>query len=105
MNDVFEIRGNIYNNDDSVLANVILKDVPMFINIPDWIEERNIYRIDTREQFATIKPMKFGGLTYRVLGYVDNYAKIRTVDFGECLVRITEATELSNYPYYERGNY
>ena len=67
MNDVFEIRGNIYNN-DQVFANIILKDVPMFINIPDWIEERNIYKIDTKEQFATIKPMKFGGLTYRVLG-------------------------------------
>ena len=104
MNELFEIDGNCIKNGE-VFATLSLKDVPMFINLPDWIEERNIYTVDTKEQFATVKPKKFGGLTYRILDYVDDYAKIKTIDYGECLVRITEATTLTNYPIYERGNY
>lgn len=104
MNNVFEIEGNVIKNSE-IFANVELKDIPMYINLPDWIEERNIYRVDTKEQFATIKPKKFGGLTYRIIDYVDDFAKIKTLDYGECLVRITEATTLTNYPIHERGNY
>lgn len=104
MNNTFEIDGNVMKNDE-VFANVNLKGIPMFINLPEWIEERNVYRVDTHEQFATIKPKKFGGLTYRVISYDDEFAEIETSNFGLCLVRITEATKLSNYPVYERGNY
>ena len=104
MNTKFEIDGNVIKNNE-IFADVNLKEIPMFINIPEWIEERNIYRIDTHEQFATIKPKKFGGLTYRIIDYIDEFAEIRTVDFGECLVKITESTKLTNYPIYERGNY
>ena len=104
MNEVFVIEGNCIKNGE-VFATLELHDVPMFINLPEWIEERNIYTLDTKEQFATLKPKKFGGLTYRVLDYVDEYAKITTRDFGECLVRITESTTLTNYPIYERGSY
>lgn len=104
MNDVFEIEGNAIKNSE-VFASIYLKDIPMYINLPDWIEERNIYTLDTKEQFATIKPKKFGGLTYRIIDYDDTFAKIKTIDYGECLVKITEATTLTNYPIYERGNY
>ena len=104
MNTKFEIDGNVIKNNE-IFADVNLKEISMFINIPEWIEERNIYRIDTHEQFATIKPKKFGGLTYRIIDYVDEFAQIRTVDFGECLVKITPSTKLTNYPIYERGNY
>ena len=104
MNNLFEIEGNVIKNGE-IFATLSLNDVPMYINIPEWIEERNIYTVDTFDQFATIKPKKFGGLTYRVIEYIDVYAKIKTIDYGECLVKITEATTLSNYPFYERGNY
>ena len=104
MNEVFVIEGNCIKNGE-VFASLELHDISMFINLPEWIEERNIYTVDTKEQFATVKPKKFGGLTYRVLDYDDEFAKIRTIDYGECFVRITEATTLSNYPFYERGNY
>lgn len=104
MDNVFEIEGNVINN-EVVFASLILKDIPMYINIPEWIEERNIYKIDTKEQFATIKPKKYGGLTYRIISYTDDFAEIETSNFGYCLVRITESTTLTNYPIYERGNY
>ena len=88
-----------------------LKDVPVvaknYINIPEWIEERNVYKIDTKEQFATLKPKKFGGLTYKIYSFVDDgyYAEIETRDFGRCLVRVTDSTPITEIPTYEHGNY
>lgn len=83
------------------------QNVTEYINIPPSIEERNIYRIDSKKQFTTIKPKKFGGLSYKILGYVDGkkFAKIRTVDFGEVLVKITDMTPITTSPQYEHGNY
>ncbi|MBO7695207.1 MAG: hypothetical protein J6T10_21505 [Methanobrevibacter sp.] len=104
MDSKFEITGQMYN-DGELFGSLDLKDEVMYINLPEWIEERNIYKVDTKEQFATIKPKKFGGLTYRVIDYIDDFAEISTRDYGECLVKITEATKLTNYPIYERGSY
>ena len=80
-------------------------DLILYINLPKWIEERNIYRVDSHEQFAVIKPSKFGGLTYRLIDIIDDFAEIKTIDYGYCLIKITEATKITNYPVYERGNY
>ena len=104
MDSKFEITGQMYN-DGELFGSLDLKDEVMYINLSEWIEERNIYKVDTKEQFATIKPKKFGGLTYRVIDYIDDFAEISTRDYGECLVKITEATKLTNYPIYERGSY
>lgn len=79
-------------------------DLTLYINIPEWIEERNIYDMN-KKQFAVIKPKKFGGLTYRLLNIIDDFAKIKTVQYGEALVKITEATVITNYPKYKGGNY
>lgn len=79
-----------------------------YINIPEWIDERNIYKKDSFEQFATIKPKKFGGLSYLIYSRVHNnfdYAEIETLDYGRCLVRITEATPITNTPSYTHGNF
>lgn len=78
-----------------------------YINIPPTIEKRNIYKVDTKKQFAVIKPKKFGGLSYKVLGYVDGktYAKIKTLDYGEVLIKITDMTPITNSPQYSHGNY
>ncbi len=78
-----------------------------YINIPPTIEKRNIYKVDTKKQFATIKPKKFGGLSYKILGYVDGktYAKIKTQDYGEVLIKITDMTPITNSPQYSHGNY
>lgn len=84
-------------------------DVPVltdkFINLPEWIEERNIYRIDTKEQFATLKPKKFDGLSYKIYNIDNEFAEIETVDFGRCLVKITESTPITDTPTYDHGNY
>ena len=84
-------------------------DVPVqndkFINLPEWIEERNIYQIDTKEQFATLKPKKFGGLSYKIYNIENEFAEIETVDFGRCLVKITDATTITDTPTYDHGNY
>lgn len=78
-----------------------------YINIPEWIEERNIYNVNTKKQIATIKPKKFGGLTYLIHGYVDGkvYAKIKTLDFGLVLVKITSSTPITKKPKYTHGNF
>ena len=78
-----------------------------YINIPPSIEARNIYNINTKKQFATIKPKKFGGLSYKILAYVDGktYAEIETHDYGKVLVKITDMTPITNTPQYSHGNY
>lgn len=86
-----------------------LSDVPVkedkYINIPEWIEERNIYRLDTKEQFATIKPAKFGGLSYLIYGRDGEFVEIQTVDYGRCYVKQTDSTPITDVPTYEHGNY
>lgn len=103
MDILYDIDGNVRN--DIVSCDVILTGICLIINLPPSIEERNIYKVDTREQFATLKPKKFNGLSYKILDFIDEFAKIKTIDYGDVLVKITDATPLSNYPYYERGNY
>lgn len=80
-----------------------------YINLPpEEIDERNIYDVNTKEQLPnTLKVRKFGGLSYKILDFVDDgyYAKIPSVDFGEVLVRITDATPITDTPMYEHGNY
>lgn len=87
----------------------VTSDIPVqdnkYINIPEWIDERNVYDINTRQQFATLKPKKFGGLTYYVYNFVDEFAEIETRDFGHCLVKVTDATPITDTPQYEHGNY
>lgn len=86
-----------------------LEDVPVatdkYINIPEWIEERNIYTIDSKEQFATIKPAKFGGLSYKIFSRDGEFAEIETLDYGRCYVKVTDATPITDVPTYEHGNY
>ena len=102
MNDVFDIDGKLYNN-DVIMGTLSIKDIKLYINIPSWIEERNVYDVNTKKQKGVIKPRKFGGLSYYIYDVIDDYAKIKTLNFGMCLVRITESTEISNTHYYESG--
>lgn len=78
-----------------------------YINIPPSIEARNIYNVNTKKQFATIKPKKFGGLSYKILSYQEGktYAEIETHDYGKVLVKITAMTPITNTPQYSHGNY
>lgn len=86
---------------------IFIKQNKKYINIPEWIEERNVYDVNTKKQIATIKPKKFGGLTYYVYNFIDNnyYAEIETVNFGKCLVRITQSTPITDVPQYTHGNF
>lgn len=83
-------------------------DVPVqtqkYINIPAWIEERNIYD-SNKNQFATIKPSNFGGLSYKIYSIDGDFAEIETIVYGRCYVKITEATPITDTPTYEHGNY
>ena len=111
---------NEYDTDDSYFVdntNIIqgmggnwrtTSDVPVasdeYINIPEWIEERNIYD-NNKNQFATIKPAKFGGLTYKIYSRDGEFAEIETIDYGRCYVKVTDSTPITNTPMYEHGNY
>ena len=81
------------------------KHLNQYVNIPPTIEERNIYRKDSKQQFATIKPKKFGGLTYKIYSRDGEFAEIETCNFGRCLVRVTDSTPVTQTPTYEHGNY
>lgn len=89
----------------------VTSDVPVteniYINIPEWIDQRAIFTLDTKEWFNCIKPKKFGGLSYKIYSFVDNgyFTEIETCDFGRCLIRVTEATPITSQPLYEHGNY
>lgn len=76
-----------------------------YVNLPEWIEERNIYKIDTKEQFATLKPKKFGGLSYKLYSRDGEFGEIETIDYGRCYVKITDSTPITDTPTYEHGNY
>lgn len=80
-----------------------------FINLPpDKIDERAIYDVNTKKKLdKTLKVKKFGGLTYKILAFVDNkyYAEIQTNDYGKVLVRITDATPVTDKPMFEHGYY
>lgn len=83
-------------------------DVPVasdkYINLPEWIEERNIYN-SNKEQFATLKPKKFGGLSYKLYSQDGEFGEIETIDYGRCYVKITDSTPITDVPTYEHGNY
>ena len=83
-------------------------DVPVatnkFINIPPTIEERNIYD-KNKKQFATLKPKKFGGLSYKIYSIDGEFVEIQTVNFGRCYVKKTDKTPITETPTYEHGNY
>ena len=79
-----------------------------YINLPEWIDERNIYDVNTKQKLDnTLKPKKFGGLSYKVYSFIDNgyYAEIQTVDYGRVLVRVTDSTPITDAPQYSHGNY
>ena len=77
-----------------------------FINLPpEFIDERNIYNLNKEKLSQTLKVKKFGGLSYRILDIIDDYAKIKTCDFGDVLVKITDKTPITDDPTYEHGNY
>lgn len=82
-------------------------DVPVssekYINIPEWIEERNIYN-QNKEQFATIKPKKFNGLSYKIYSIDNEFAEIQTNDYGRCYIKITDSTSITDTPTYVHGN-
>lgn len=86
-----------------------LSDVPVvtekYINLPPKIEERNIYKKDTKKQFATLKPKKFGGLSYKIYSRNGEFAEIQTSDYGRCYVKVTDSTPITDVPTYEHGNY
>ena len=96
---IYDIDGKYGEND------IVLKDVPLFININESIPERNVYTIDTKEQFNVIRPQKYGGLSYRVYSFSDDFCEIETASYGRCYVKMTQATPLSNYPFFERGDF
>lgn len=104
MIDVFDIEGKFYNN-DIVMSTLSIKDMKLYANIPSWIEERNVYDINTKKQIAVIKPKKFGGLSYTIYNIIDEYAEIKTLNYGFCLVKLTEAITISNEHFYESGCY
>ena len=86
-----------------------LKDVPVsdtkYINLPPSLEKRNIYRKDNKQQFATLKPAKFGGLSYKIYSRDGEFAEIETRDYGRCYVKVTDKTPITNSPQYKNGNY
>lgn len=109
---------NLWFMDDTNILNGIgdwkyLKDVPVhqdnYINIPPEIEERYIYDVNTKERLEkTLKPAKFGGLTYKIYNIIEDgnkYAEIETCDYGRVLVRATDKTPITETPTYEHGNY
>ncbi len=100
MIDVFNIEGEVPN-----LVKLSFDDMKLYLNIPSWIEERNVYDVNTKKQVAVIKPKKYGGLSYFIYDIVDDFAKIKTVNFGYVLVKITPSLTISNIPYHESGCY
>ena len=83
-------------------------DVPVattkYINIPPTIEERNVYNMN-KVQFATIKPKKYGGLSYKIYSQSGNFIEINTISYGRCYVQVTDKTPITDTPTYEHGNY
>ena len=104
MNTQFEIDGEIQDK-GNVLASLTFKDMFLYLNLPSWIEERNVYNIKTNEIIGTIKPKKYNGLSYIIFDFDGEFAKIKTDSYGYVLVKLTKSLIISNINLYERGNY
>ena len=83
-------------------------DVPVkndkFINIPPTIDERNVYNMN-KKKIGTIKPKKYNGLSYKIFSQSGDYIEIKTINFGNCYVKRTNKTPITDIPTYEHGNY
>ena len=83
-------------------------DVPVqsdkFINFPpEFIDERNIYNLNKEKLPQTLKVKKFGGLSYRIMILLMIMQKIKTCDFGDVLVKITDKTPINRCSYMQHG--
>lgn len=76
-----------------------------YVNIPAWIEARNVYNDGQTKRVGQLKPKKFGGLTYEILADNGSYVKISTRDFGDCWVKKTKALTYTDKPEYDHGSY
>lgn len=101
----FNIEG-YFGNEEMKIGSLSLNNIKLYINLPAWIEERNVYNFNKRK-IGILKPKKFNGLSYYLYDIIiedtDCYGVIETRDFGKCLVMITLATALTNKPTYETG--
>lgn len=80
-------------------------NVIKYINIPKTIVKRNIYDINTKKQIGQLSPKKFGGLSYKILNNSNGYVQINTLNFGVCLVKMTDTLKITDRPLYNSGNF
>lgn len=96
----------IASSDDWTTVYPAEKPKTEYINLPEWIDERNIYDVNTKERLEqTLKPYKFNGLSYKIYSYVDEFVEIETIDYGRVLVKVTVSTPITTEPQYKNGNY
>ena len=97
-----------FDDEGAIIGTIDLTDIKLYVNLPPWIKERNVYNFNKRK-IGTLKPEKFSGLSYYLYDVIkdelDCYGVIETRDFGKCLIMITQATKLTNKPTYEKGCY
>ena len=98
------LRPKIYHNQPAPST--------QYVNLPPSIAEWRFYDLGVQPIKANakgfIKPQKFGGLTYKILGYLDGEAtvKIQTQQFGIVKIYISNTVaSITNSPQYKNGNY
>lgn len=84
-------------------------DDSKYLNISPEADYRTVYKESSlKTKLAEIKPKKFGGLTYKILGeYPNQVVKIKTSQFGEGYISAKPQyyCTVGNKPLYKNGNY
>lgn len=69
-----------------------------YLNLDPTVAERTVYN-SKLSKVGLIKPKKFGGLSYKILGYCNNdrYVRIKTSTFGEVRICIDKKVVGNNF--------
>ena len=90
-----------------------LKDVPVettkYLNISPVADYRTVYKDSSlKTKAGEIKPKKYNGLSYKVLGeYPNEVVKINTTTFGQVYISAKSKYygTITTSPTYQNGNY
>lgn len=101
---VFDIDGKCLKS-NNINGTIFFKEMELYVNIPEWIDERTIYDVNSKKPIGYIKPKKFNGLSYSIFEIIDDFVRVKTVNFGMVLIKMTESLTISNKPLYRNGWY
>ena len=101
--------GYNYSDVQAIVNKLCEKPKVQYLNISPNATYRSVYSDSTiLKKIGEIKPQKFGGLTYKILGtYPNEVVKIHTATYGDVYIsgKSKYCGTITNNPVYKNGSY